>query len=69
MILLRTLGSRSRGWSESLSYSSMAVPQPDGLPEAVPAAEVVVLVDWAAARLATPRMMAAEKRMFAGDLA
>ena len=48
---------------ELFSYASMAWPQPDWLvpvADEVAALEVVVLVDWAAARLATARMRAVE---------
>ena len=49
------------------AYKSMAEPHPDGVPE--PAAAALDVDDCAAARLATPRSTAAEKRMIATDLA
>ena len=51
------------------AHASMALPQPDGEPDALGAAEAATLVDdCAVARPTTPRRTAAEKRMFAIDL-
>jgi hypothetical protein len=53
------------------SYASMAWPQPDWLvpvAEEVAALDVVVLVDWAAARLAMAMMRAVVYCMLGGSL-
>ncbi len=51
------------------AYASTALPQPDTELELVAAAAADVVVDdWAAARPATPRRSAAEKRIIAADM-
>lgn len=66
-ILRELLGTRWRARRDK-AYASMALPQPDGEPEVLGTAAAAVVDDWAAARPATPRRRAAEKRMFAVDL-
>jgi hypothetical protein len=69
MILRELLGTRLQASGDEDAYASMALPQPDTEPELLGTAAAAVVDDWAAARPATPRRRAAEKRMFAVDLA